>query len=209
MSQLVYRSWNLPLVCNCILAGLVGITAGCSVVEPWAAIICGLLAAPVFLGAEHLVMKLKVDDPVSAFALHGAVGAYGVLFPGFLARLDYVQQVYPEIADDSNKQGILYGGHGQILLNNFIEVVVIIAWTGGLMTIFFLALKFAGVLRVAPELEARGLDEFHNDATVHGFKSKDKSNKGDTSSKGGSVHKPTDYSEGPSTNKGSVVVDAA
>lgn len=37
---------------------------------------------------------VQVDDPVSAFALHGAVGAWGVLFPGFLAAPHYVVEVY-------------------------------------------------------------------------------------------------------------------
>ena len=35
-----------------ILAGLVGIAAGAVVLEPWAAIICGGIAALVFYGAE-------------------------------------------------------------------------------------------------------------------------------------------------------------
>merc|ERR1711998_516081 len=43
------KSWNVGAVCNGILGGLVSITAGCSTLMPWAAVLAGLvglLAAP-------------------------------------------------------------------------------------------------------------------------------------------------------------------
>jgi ammonia channel protein AmtB len=38
----------------------------------------------------HQCASPQIDDPVGAFALHGVVGIWGVLFPGFLARPFYV-----------------------------------------------------------------------------------------------------------------------
>lgn len=35
-----------------------------------------------------------MDDPVSAFALHGVAGAWGVMFVGLMATPTYVEQVY-------------------------------------------------------------------------------------------------------------------
>ena len=56
---------------NSILAGLVGITAGCHVVEPWGAILVGIFSGMVFFGASKLMVFLGIDDPLDAFAVHG------------------------------------------------------------------------------------------------------------------------------------------
>jgi Amt family ammonium transporter len=45
---MVEHVMNLPAMSNGILAGLVGITAGCATVEPWAAIVIGVVAGFVY-----------------------------------------------------------------------------------------------------------------------------------------------------------------
>ncbi|KAI9082997.1 hypothetical protein K1719_035012 [Acacia pycnantha] len=69
--------WNVTDVCNGLLGGFAAITAGCSVVEPWAAIICGVVAAAVLIGCNKLAEKMKYDDPLEAAQLHGGCGAWG------------------------------------------------------------------------------------------------------------------------------------
>jgi len=149
------KDFNLIATCNGVLAGLVGITAGCSVVEPWAAIIVGVVAAPVFTFSEIFILKtLKVDDPVSASALHLCCGAWGVFFPGLLAREKYVTEVYGV----TGMEGIFYGGNGKILGCAVTEIAVICGWVMALMAIFFFGMKTMGLLRVSPEVEMAGLD---------------------------------------------------
>jgi ammonium transporter, Amt family len=147
--------YNLLSACNGLLGGLVAVTAGCSVMEPWAAIICGAVAAPIFTFAERFVLHtLKIDDPVSAVAMHYFCGAWGVLFPGLLAREKYVAEAY----GTTGNAGIFYGGNGKILACQLCEIAVLSAWVMGLMGVFFFVLKTFGVLRVPHEVEMAGLD---------------------------------------------------
>lgn len=63
-----------------------------------------------------------------AFSIHGLSGIWGVLFVGLLANGDHVTQVYGQ-HNVSGLKGIFYGGRGQILLCQFISVLVIVSWT--------------------------------------------------------------------------------
>merc|ERR1719389_1489477 len=85
-----WESWALISVCNGLLAGLVAVTASCSVIEPWAALICGFVGAFVYVGSCKLLLKLRIDDPLEAAPLHGFTGAWGVLFAGLMAKPSYV-----------------------------------------------------------------------------------------------------------------------
>ncbi|CAJ1348866.1 unnamed protein product [Effrenium voratum] len=73
------RKYDIGGFCNGILAGLVSITAPCGNVECGSAFGIAILGACVYQGASSLLQKLKVDDPIDAFAVHGAAGAWGVL----------------------------------------------------------------------------------------------------------------------------------
>ncbi|GLC39289.1 hypothetical protein PLESTB_001573800 [Pleodorina starrii] len=157
-------TWDTVLVCNGCLGGLVAITAGCAVVEPWAAVLCGIGAALVFIGSDYLVLhKFKIDDPVSAVSLHLSCGLWGLIFPGLLAKPEYVRDVYGKYGFGGNvkaagKYGIFYGGHGQVLLCQAIEAVVICAWVGVMMGAFFYVFKAVKRLRVPVDQELAGLD---------------------------------------------------
>merc|ERR1719276_598344 len=55
-------TYDLTMAMNGALGGLVAITAGCSVVYPWAAIIIGIIGGFVYYGFSKLLIKLKIDD---------------------------------------------------------------------------------------------------------------------------------------------------
>ncbi|KAJ0967490.1 hypothetical protein J5N97_024407 [Dioscorea zingiberensis] len=46
--------WTVTDVCNGLLGGFAAITSGCSVVDPWAAVICGFVSAWVLIGFNKL-----------------------------------------------------------------------------------------------------------------------------------------------------------
>mmetsp|Transcript_5673 Transcript_5673/g.7558 ORF Transcript_5673/g.7558 Transcript_5673/m.7558 type:complete len:108 (-) Transcript_5673:96-419(-) len=58
------RKWDITMALNCILAGLVSITAGCSVVSDWHAIFIGLIGALVYIGASKAMVAVQLDDPL-------------------------------------------------------------------------------------------------------------------------------------------------
>jgi len=149
------KVWDLGHTCNSLLGGLVGITAGCSVVEPYAALIIGFLAAFVYHGASCLMRKLKFDDPLDAFAVHGACGVLGCIVVGLFATKEYTYAVND---DGEAEYGIFYGGSGLLLATQLTGVIMIQIWVVALSTIMFLILKKVAILRVPMTVEESGLD---------------------------------------------------
>jgi Amt family ammonium transporter len=79
------------MMVNGMLAGLVAITAPCAFVDPWAAALIGVLAAPLIVLACGFFEKSGVDDPVGAISVHGIGGIFGVLCVGLFANGQYGQ----------------------------------------------------------------------------------------------------------------------
>ena len=67
---------------NASLIGLVSITAGCATTTPVFAIIIGAIASVVYILSTQALLKLKIDDVVSAVAVHGFGGVWGTLAAG-------------------------------------------------------------------------------------------------------------------------------
>jgi Amt family ammonium transporter len=82
-----YGKPDVSMTLNGSLAGLVAITAPCSVVDPWAAAIIGAVAGIlVVLSVEFFDKVVKIDDPAGAISVHGANGLWGTLAVGLFAR---------------------------------------------------------------------------------------------------------------------------
>ena len=121
--------------CNGILAGLVSISAGCASVQPWEAVVIGLVGAFVYQEASFLLQKLRIDDVVDAFPVHGACGIWGVLAVGLFGN--------PE--DGMGGNGLFYGGDQ--LRVQCMAVLLIIAWTGTISLVVFAPLRKLGINR--------------------------------------------------------------
>lgn len=136
---------------NGSLAGLVGVTAGCSNVDVIGALIIGLCSGIIVCVAVYVVEnKLKVDDPVGAVAVHGCCGLFGTLAVGLF---DY-------------NTGLFYGGGLHQLGIQALGVLCVGGWTAITMTIVFFVLKKTIGLRVSKEEELEGLD-----SSEHGLES--------------------------------------
>ncbi|XP_010023793.2 ammonium transporter 1 member 1 [Eucalyptus grandis] len=152
--RLLSGHWNVTDVCNGLLGGFAAITAGCSVVEPWAAIICGFVAALVLISCNKIAEKVRYDDPLEAAQLHGGCGAWGVIFTALFADKEYVAQIYG--AD--RPYGLFMGGGGKLLAAHVIQILVIIGWVSATMGPLFFVLHKLKLLRISAEDEMAGMD---------------------------------------------------
>jgi Amt family ammonium transporter len=125
---------DLSMSINGILAGLVGVTAGCNSMPYWAAALTGAIAGILVVFAVGFFDSVvKIDDPVGALSVHGVCGIWGTLAVG------------------------IFGG------GNIVNQIIGIASVGGFTVLFsfiaWYAISFAlGGIRVHEEEEMKGLD---------------------------------------------------
>lgn len=133
---------DLGYTLNGTLGGLVAITAPCADVQPWSAVVIGLVAGLLIFAGTKVLEKVKVDDPVGAVPVHLLNGMWGTLALGIF----------------STNNGLLYGGGAGQLIAQAIGIVACGVWTVGTATILFFAIKSTIGLRVSAEEEELGLD---------------------------------------------------
>ena len=148
------KKWDVGMLLNGILAGLVSVTAPAAWIEGWAAIVIGLIGGGVMYASVKLLEARRVDDPVGAVSVHGAAGLWGLLSIGFFA--DGTDGNYS--VEAPYVTGLFYGGGGGQLLAQLISIVVVAAWAFGMGYLMFKLMdKWFGI-RVSPEEELQGLD---------------------------------------------------
>ncbi|MBI2861274.1 MAG: ammonium transporter [Chloroflexi bacterium] len=138
---------DIVQACNGALAGLVGITAPCAYVAPWAAVVIGAVAYFVMDWVSNLVERvLKIDDPVGAVGVHAGGGLWGLLAVGIFADGTY-----------GGVSGLVTGQIGQ-LIAQIIDMGVVTAWALGTGFLLFALIKATMGLRASREEELQGLD---------------------------------------------------
>lgn len=145
ITWVLYKKPDVSMTLNGSLAGLVAVTAGCDVVEPWAAAVIGIIAGFALVAAvEFIDKKLKIDDPVGACGVHMVCGSLGTILTGVFCS-----------AASLEKMGMT---RGELLGAQFIGVIATAVWTAVAITITFTIIKKTVGLRVTPEEEIQGLD---------------------------------------------------
>ena len=145
--------WNASAAMNGVVAGLVGITGPCGVVEPWAAVVIGLVSGLVYSAGWRSHERLQVDDPVHAIAVHAWPGAWGCIAAGLFAAPKHVNAL-----GYNAREGVFYSGDGGQLGVQLLGVLVVLLWTIGTSAACFGALHAAGLLRISSEDEEVGVD---------------------------------------------------
>jgi Amt family ammonium transporter len=130
------------------VAGLVGITPAAGFVNIIGARLIGAITSTCCFFAVNLKSKLKFDDSLDTFPVHGVGGTVGALLTGLFAT---------KTVNSAGADGVLFGAPGQIVTQIIaIAITYVIAGAGT-----FLVLKILDAtigLRVKAEEEFQGLD---------------------------------------------------
>ena len=138
-----YGKPDVSLTFNGALAGLVAITAGCDMVDPYGAAIIGIVAGVLCVfSVEFFDNIAKIDDPVGAVSVHCVNGAWGTLATGLF----------------STSQGLFYGHGFTFFGTQVLGLLSVAVWVLVAMFIIFTLIKKTIGLRVSEKEEIDGLD---------------------------------------------------
>jgi Amt family ammonium transporter len=158
----ITKKYDCAALCNGILAGLVSVTAPCSNVESGCAVLIGFMGGFIFVGSAALIKKLKIDDPVDAFSVHGACGIWGCIAAALFDFGSGTEKHHgwggfsaTSYEEDGETK---FMTTGDAIGANLAEVAFVIVWSGGLSAVIFGALRLAKVLRVEEGVEETGMD---------------------------------------------------
>lgn len=151
-SYTIFKSYDITMLLNGILAGLVGITAGADLMNATDAILIGLVAGFIVVMGVILLDKLKLDDPVGAIAVHLMCGVWGTFAVGLFGSKAGLEQIKIQLI-------------GIVTIGAFCLVSAFI--------ILYIIKKTMG-LRVSEKEEIEGLDMHeHGMSAYAGFGSND------------------------------------
>jgi len=68
------------------LAGLVGITGCCNVIDPHVALFIGILSGAIYYAINRALVRCEIDDPVDALPIHFGIGLSGTIFTGLFHK---------------------------------------------------------------------------------------------------------------------------
>lgn len=152
LTWILYGKPSLSLVCNGVLAGLVGITAGCDMVSIGGAAIIGVVCSCAMVAMVSILDHgCKIDDPVGAVSVHGVGGLLGTIMTGLFAQ----------------EGGLFYGGGWHMLGIQALGAVVTAAWAFALGYAGIWALHKTIGIRVDARVEEEGLDIYEHGETAY------------------------------------------
>ncbi len=154
-SLLMFKTLDVSQMGNGAIAGLVAITAPCAFVDPWAAVVIGLVAGTIVPPLVVLVDRIRIDDPIGCLPVHGVAGIWGTLALGLFAAADRTVDLPTPLGKSA---GLLLGGGAGQLWVQFYGIAATIGFTFACTFVLFLAIKYTVGLRVSEEHELAGLD---------------------------------------------------
>lgn len=161
--------FDLLMLMNGAISGLVSVTAGCPVYEPWAAVVVGMIAGWLYMGVSKLLLKVRIDDAVDAIPVHLAGGTWGMIAVGFFATPSNMLEVYGHDTHYGWFYSLANGSFdAHLLAAQLTAILFIFSWVVFLMFPFFIWLNYMGWLRADSLEELVGLDiSYHGGSGLH------------------------------------------
>lgn len=150
--------WDLGLLVNGFLAGLVAITATCYWVNPTGAFFIGIIGAGAAIIGLEVLEYLRIDDPIGAVPVHMFAGIAGTISLGFFGAGRYGLPTATGVDTTSTVTGLFYGGGTHLLWVQTYGVASVAAAVFVVSMVLMYAVKATGTLRVSEAGEREGLD---------------------------------------------------
>ena len=131
-----------------MVAGLGSITPASGYVGPGGAVIIGLAGGVIcFFATITLKQKLKIDDSLDVFPVHGVGGMLGILLTAVFASAGLGGLGLPEGVSVADQMGV-----------QAIGMIATVAWCGGVTFVLLKGINAVTALRVDDDQETEGLD---------------------------------------------------
>jgi Amt family ammonium transporter len=131
------------------VAGLATITPASGFVGPMPAMLIGLGAGAICYFAIRLAKRLRFDDSLDVWAVHGVGGVWGMLATGLFVGIGFLglsEHVLPGM------------GRGEQILRQLTAIGATIGWSFVMTAVILVILKYTIGIRVKDEEEEQGLD---------------------------------------------------
>jgi Amt family ammonium transporter len=144
------------------VAGLGTITPASGFVMPMHGIIIGVVAGTVcYFACTWLKQKLRYDDSLDVFGVHGVGGLTGTLLAGVFATA-----AVSAAPDTPGISGLLEGNPHQLVLQLY-GIGVTLLWSGVATFVLLKVIQFFLPLRVTNDQEQQGLDITQHGESIH------------------------------------------
>lgn len=139
------------------VAGLASIAPGCGYVEPWTSLIFGAVGAIVAFAFVRVKNKLRYDDTLDTFAVHGCAGFAGGILTGCFATT----KVNP-----NGKNGAFYG-NASLLWHNLVSQLIAAAYSVVVTFVLLIMIKYTIGLRLEENKERSGIDQSYHGGNAY------------------------------------------
>ena len=150
-----------------MVAGLATITPASGNVGPMGALLIGFSAGVICYFMCGIVRhKLKIDDSLDVFAVHGVGGILGTIMVAFLGAEGVLGGL--GLSVKNSETGETYSSMEQLIIQ-LKSVGITVVWSAVATIIIVLIIKKTVGLRVSEEVEAEGLDSAEHGETAYNF----------------------------------------